>query len=111
MVKIAKAKTQSSKEQRYETVEHLSEEQQNLDRELGSHNQISKSQNHENELNNDELDIESNLSSQDDGNENSQDYPKGSKGISKNEKRQVKRYVHILLMIFDLFYELSHDKI
>jgi len=38
MVKIAKAKTQSSKEQRYETVEHLSEEQQNLDRELGSHN-------------------------------------------------------------------------
>jgi len=86
MVKIAKAKTQSSKEQRYETAEHLSEEKQYLEGEL-SHHQISKSQNHEVELNNDELDIES-LSSQDDGNENSQDYlTKGSKGISKNEKR------------------------
>ena len=94
MVKIAKAKTQSSKDQRYETAEQLSEEKQYLDGKLGSDHQISKSQNHENELNNDELDIESNLSSQDDGIENSQDFVKGGKGISKNEKRQVKRYVN-----------------
>lgn len=85
MVKIAKAKTQSSKEKKYETAEPLSENKY-LEGEL-SHHQISKSQNHEVEHNNDEqLEIQS-LSSQDD-NENSQNYlAKGTKGISKNEKR------------------------
>ena len=72
---------------------------------------MSKSQNNENELNNDDLDLESGLSSQDDGIEGSQDYVKGKGGISKNEKRQVKRYVHNFLMISYLFHKLSHIKL